>query len=116
MEIMGDTLRVELALFNVKVQALITGSVDTQGLTYFGDFSLPENSLYKSMEWTIKARANGAGRPKPMKGAAFADLVIPTIIGGDKSKVWPGLIASAVGFIAGWFPLWLTVRFSIDFF
>ena len=109
MEIMSDTMRVELAPFNVKVQALVTSSVKTQGLTYFGNFSLPEESLYKSIEATIKARANGAGRPKLMTAAAFANTVVPTIIVGSKSKTWPGLIAKAVGFMAAWFPLWLTV-------
>ncbi|MCJ1326112.1 hypothetical protein MMC10_002776 [Thelotrema lepadinum] len=115
MEIMSDTMRVELAPFDVKVQALVTSSVKTEGLTYFGNFKLPEDSLYKSIEATIKGRANGAGRPKLMTATDFADAVVPTIIAGSKSKTWPGLIAKVVGFMANWFPLWLTVSLRMGF-
>ena len=109
MEIMSDTLHVELAPFGVSVQAIVIGAVKTQGLTYFSNFSLPDDSLYKSIEGTIKGRANGTERPNLMAAADFAEKVVPIILAGHKKKFWPGKIASVVGFMATWFPLWLTV-------
>jgi hypothetical protein len=64
MEIMSDTLRLELSPFKVNALSVVTGAVQTNGLTYFEDFELPPDSLYKSIEDTIFARAHPRGSPK----------------------------------------------------
>ncbi|KAJ7811646.1 NAD-P-binding protein [Mycena olivaceomarginata] len=55
----GDTLRIELAPFNVRVVNLITGAVNTNILQPYIDNPpefFPENSLYRSMEEERKAQ------------------------------------------------------------
>ncbi|KAF3070403.1 NADPH-dependent 1-acyldihydroxyacetone phosphate reductase [Daldinia childiae] len=57
LEIVAETLRLELAPFGVDVLEIVTGAVKTLGQTYFGDFQLPAESLYKGIEDTIAGRA-----------------------------------------------------------
>ncbi|TVY19437.1 Short-chain dehydrogenase cctT [Lachnellula arida] len=107
MEIMSDTLRLELSPFKVNVLSVVTGAVQTKGLTYFDDFKLPPDSLYKSIEETIFARAHGGGSPKRMDVAEYANRVVSTIIKGSSNKTWPGPVAGFIKFASGYFPTWL---------
>jgi hypothetical protein len=79
-------------------------------LTYFDDFKLPPDSLYKSIEDTIFARAHGGGSPKRMNPEAYANKVVSVIVNGSSSKSWPGPVAGFIKFAAGYFPTWLMVR------
>jgi 1-acylglycerone phosphate reductase len=110
MEIMSDTLRLELSPFKVNVLSVVTGAVQTNGLTYFDDFKLPPDSLYKSIEDTIFARAHGGGSPKRMDVAEYANKVVSTIIKGSSSKTWPGPVPGFIKFASTYFPTWLMVR------
>lgn len=112
MEIMNDTLRLELSPFKVKVLSVVTGAVQTNGLTYFDDFKLPSDSLYKSIEYTIFARAHGNGSPKQTNVTEYANKVVSTIIKGSSSKIWPGPVAGFVKFASSFFPTWLMVRYN----
>lgn len=109
MEIMSDTLRLELSPFKVKVLSVVTGSVQTNGLTYFDDFKLPPDSVYKSIEDTIFARAHGAGSPKRLDVAEYASKVVSTIIKESSNKTWPGPVAGFIKFTSSYFPAWLLV-------
>ena len=106
---MTETLRLELAPYNVRVLSVVTGAVQTNGLTYFDDFKLPSDSLYKSIEKTISARAHGSGSPKRMDVAEYADKVVSAIINGSSGKVWPGPVAGFIRFASTFFPSWLMV-------
>lgn len=57
LEIVAETLRLELAPFGVDVMEVVTGGVKSMGQTYFGDVKLPQGSLYKSIEDTFVSRA-----------------------------------------------------------
>ncbi|QKX56023.1 uncharacterized protein TRUGW13939_03123 [Talaromyces rugulosus] len=82
LELIAETLRLELGPFNVKVLSIVTGAVKTMGQTYFGDFKLPDDSLYKSIEDIIAARARGEdGRPR-MALAEYSNEVVTQIIQG----------------------------------
>ncbi|PLB50770.1 putative hydroxybutyrate dehydrogenase [Aspergillus steynii IBT 23096] len=90
LELIAETLRLELAPFGVRVLSIVTGAVQTMGQTYFGDFKLPDNSLYKSIEGTIAARArgeDGRGRGDLM---AYAEEVVSAIESGAEGRVWCG--------------------------
>lgn len=50
MEIIAETLRLELQPFGVGVLCVVTGAVQTNGQTYFEDWKLPEDSLYRPIE------------------------------------------------------------------
>lgn len=53
LEVIAETMRLELKPFGVDVLSVVTGAVKSQGQTYFGDFALPENSLYKPIEDSV---------------------------------------------------------------
>lgn len=50
LEIISETLRLELKPFRVRVLAVVTGAVQSNGQTYFEDLELPEGSLYKGLK------------------------------------------------------------------
>ncbi|KAL4786495.1 hypothetical protein BJX76DRAFT_355043 [Aspergillus varians] len=95
-ELIADTLRLELAPFHVRVLCVVTGAVKTMGQTYFGDFKLPENSLYRPIEETIASRAQGGdGNPREDL-MVYSGKVVSEITDGKLSKFWCG---SGAGFI-----------------
>lgn len=87
---MADTLRLELIPFHVKVLCIPTGAVRTQGQTYFGDFKLPENSLYKPIEQTIAARAQGQDGTERMLLMDYSSQVAAQIEKGATGRFWCG--------------------------
>ena len=108
---MSETLRLELAPFKVRVLSVVTGAVQTKGLTYFDDLELPPDSLFKCIEDTIFARAHGSGSPKRMNVTDYANKVVPTIIKGASGKTWPGPVATFINIASTFFPTWLMVCF-----
>jgi len=95
LELLGDTLRLELEPFKVKVTSVVTGAVDSKGLSYFQDWKLPETSLYKPLEALIASRARGNDGVQRASRADYADEVVSAIIKGDERKIWAG--ANAAG-------------------
>ncbi|KAH9890137.1 hypothetical protein F4778DRAFT_773128 [Xylariomycetidae sp. FL2044] len=89
-EIVADTLRLELAPFGVAVLEIPTGAVKTRGQTYFGDFKLPEASLYKSIESTIASRAQGIDGMPRMDTIEYASGVIDEIVKRTTGRSWHG--------------------------
>ena len=59
LDIVSETLRLELAPFDVNVLTKTTGAVQTRGNTYFDDWKLVADSRYKPIEETIAARTRG---------------------------------------------------------
>ncbi|KAE8375519.1 hypothetical protein BDV26DRAFT_267787 [Aspergillus bertholletiae] len=95
MELMADTLRLELTPFHVKVLCIPTGAVQTQGQTYFGDFKLPEGSLYKPIEETIAARAQGQGGSERMPLMDYSTHVAAQVENGATGRLWCGANAAS---------------------
>lgn len=50
-------MRHEMAPFSVDVLEVLTGAVEPNGQTYFGDFKLPDQSLFKGVEDVIASGA-----------------------------------------------------------
>ncbi|KAE8142934.1 hypothetical protein BDV38DRAFT_293402 [Aspergillus pseudotamarii] len=90
LELMADTLRLELIPFHVKVLCIPTGAVRTQGQTYFGDFKLPDQSLYKPIEETIAARAQGQDDTERMPLMDYSSQVVAQIENGATGRFWCG--------------------------
>lgn len=101
-EIMADTLRHEVQPFGVTVNMIVTGAVVSKGQTYFGDYALPENSLYKSIESTIAARARGEDGLTRMPTADYAAAVVDEIVKGESGKFWYGDYAEGLKY--AWTP------------
>ncbi|KAK7752877.1 hypothetical protein SLS62_005219 [Diatrype stigma] len=95
-EIVAETLRLELAPFGVGVLEVVTGGVKTKGQTYFGDFQLPEQSLYKSIESTIAGRAQGNDGMPRMDTMEYATAVVDEITKRTTGRFWCGNNADGV--------------------
>ncbi|CAI6089053.1 unnamed protein product [Clonostachys chloroleuca] len=96
MEVVADTLRLELAPFGVDVLEVVTGGVKSRGQTYFGDFKLPENSLYKKIESTVANRAQGGDGMPRMDTEEYAAAVSDTILKRTTGRFWCGQHADQV--------------------
>lgn len=97
-EIISETLRLEMAPFGVTVLAVTTGAVKTNGQTYFEDWKLPPDSIYKPIEDTIASRARGHDGVERMDTMAYANKVVNDIERGASGKVWRGNNAAGVRF------------------
>ncbi|KAI9924227.1 hypothetical protein ASPWEDRAFT_116254 [Aspergillus wentii DTO 134E9] len=103
-EIIAETLRLEMAPFHVNVLSVVTGAVKTNGQTYFQDWKLPEDSLYKPIEDTIHKRTRGADGVKRMELMEYATKVVHEIVGGHTGKFWYGNNAGGVKFGSTYLP------------
>jgi 1-acylglycerone phosphate reductase len=81
---------------------IVTGAVISKGQTYFGDFALPENSLYKRIEGTIAARARGEDGVTRMPTANYATAVVDEISKRTSGKFWYGDYAQNLKYV--WTP------------
>lgn len=87
---MAETLRLEIEPFGVKTVQVVTGAVKSKGQTYFEDWKLPENSLYKEVEELIANRARGGdGHPRDDTDK-YAKSVVNDILSGKIGKIWRG--------------------------
>ncbi|GFF43815.1 NADPH-dependent 1-acyldihydroxyacetone phosphate reductase [Aspergillus udagawae] len=107
LEIIAETLRLEMAPFNVKVLSIVTGAVRTNGQTYFDDLRLPEDSLYKTIEDTVVARARGKDGATRMAAEEYAAQVVRAITAGRQGKFWCGSMAGTVWFGSTYLPQWI---------
>ncbi|KAL2751867.1 hypothetical protein ACRALDRAFT_2045111 [Sodiomyces alcalophilus JCM 7366] len=103
-EIMAETLRLELAPFQVKVLSVVTGALKTKIQTHFDDWKLPEGSLYAPVESTIRDRARGHEGAPRTEADDYAQRVVAEIIGGRTGKFWCGASAGAVKFGTSYLP------------
>ncbi|KAI2472276.1 hypothetical protein F4781DRAFT_9690 [Annulohypoxylon bovei var. microspora] len=78
----------ELAPFGVGVLEVVTGEVQTMGQTYFGNFQLLAQSLYKSIEDTIASRAQGKEGMPRMDMVEYATAVVDEITKRATGRFW----------------------------
>ncbi|KAF5871215.1 putative nadph-dependent 1-acyldihydroxyacetone phosphate reductase protein [Botrytis fragariae] len=81
LEILSETLRLELQPFGVHVPSIVTGAVQTNGQTYFEDWKLPQESLYKPIESIIHKRARGGDVVLRTNTMEYAEQVVKSIVG-----------------------------------
>ncbi|RHZ49178.1 SDR family oxidoreductase [Aspergillus thermomutatus] len=107
LEIIAETLRLEMAPFGVRVLSVVTGAVRTNGQAYFDDLQLPEDSLYKPIEETVAARARGEDGVARMPAEEYAGHVVRAITAGRQGKFWCGNMAGSVWFGSTYLPQWM---------
>lgn len=105
----SDTLRLELAPFGVKVVTVVTGAVRTNILSIGVNFVIPANSMFKSIEKEIAARAWGEDGTPRMETAVYAEKVVADSLGGANRQIWRGSHASIVRFTSNLFPASISV-------
>ena len=80
-------MRVELKPFHVSVTQILTGMVLSNCHSYFDDFTLPDESLYKPIEKSISKYASGrAGMPT----SEYTEHVVEIILKRETEKYWFG--------------------------
>lgn len=98
LEIVSETLRLEMQPFDVTVLSVVTGAVDTLGNTYFAEFKLPESSIYAPIESTIASRAQGHDGVKRESRKEYAIKVVAEVARGIGGTMWCGSHAGGVKF------------------
>ncbi|PQE16146.1 oxidoreductase short-chain dehydrogenase reductase family protein [Rutstroemia sp. NJR-2017a BVV2] len=94
----SETMRLELAPFQVKVLAVVSGVVATNIMSHGNDWKLPPQSLYSKVSKAIEARATGADvkASQKMDPKKFANKVVTDVLSGASGRTWRGSIASVV--------------------
>lgn len=117
LEILMETLRVELQPFGVSVLSVVNGTVKSNGQNWkhFEDWKLPENSIYKPVEELIHNKIqekdgvynDGVARVDTMQ---HAEQLGDKILGGATGTIWCGGQAGGVKFATTYIPQFLLVR------
>lgn len=84
--------------FGVNVLSVVTGAVASNGNTYFGDWKLPEESLFRPIEGVIAKRAQGHDGSWRMDREEYAEKVVSEIVRGASGQLWYGGQAGGVKF------------------
>lgn len=94
----GETLRLELNPFGVRVVSVITGAIDTNIMRNSPVPKLPESSRYVAAQKQITDLATGAYNEglKRMPAEAFAEKVVNEVLQGANGKIWKGEYSSVV--------------------
>lgn len=111
MEIMAETLRLELAPFGVRVLSVVTGAVESAGYTRGVGFELPEGSLYKPIEGVIGKKASGGDDISKEDTMVYAGKVVDEVVDGNKAKFWCGNHAGFAKYATAMLPGFVMVSF-----
>ena len=100
----SETLRLELAPFDVKVITCVTGAVKTNIMSNSAKHDLPAGSLYAPIARKVSARANGedvkdAGTPED-----FAKRLVNDTLSGTSGLVYRGKLATITKYISTFLP------------
>ncbi|MCJ1285459.1 hypothetical protein MMC26_004799 [Xylographa opegraphella] len=94
--IASETLRLELAPFNINVITAMLGVVKSNLHVNSAEYSLPPDSMYKPVEKNINDSDLGKDVPKAMEAEVFANRLVKDILNGKKGLVWRGNMAHVV--------------------
>ncbi|GJJ08453.1 hypothetical protein Clacol_002671 [Clathrus columnatus] len=101
----GNTLRVELAPFNIKVTTVITGGVKSNVSAPQHRYQLPSNSLYLPMKEDFLSKRQGNSQKSAMDTDAYArSIVASTIKPSPEPWLWQGKSSYLVWFIDTFWP------------
>ncbi|KAE8154394.1 hypothetical protein BDV25DRAFT_126495 [Aspergillus avenaceus] len=109
LNILTDTLRLELRPLGVSVLTIMVGTVTTTFHANEPEVILPPTSRYTAIRDTISQWATGKAGPKGCSVTEFAELIVDDVLGGN-GVIWRGPNSGAVWFVSRWFPSWLLDR------
>jgi 1-acylglycerone phosphate reductase len=112
---MGETLRLELRPFNVRVLTLVTGCVQADIYRKPGEFQLPPKSIYSSIVSTLSDVAEGKLDPKMMPAEIYASKVVADVLKERTGLVYRGNVATVIR-ILSWLPAIILVSFAVSSF
>ncbi|KAJ5936071.1 Short-chain dehydrogenase/reductase SDR [Penicillium verhagenii] len=107
----GETLRLELAPFEVDVLTVVAGAVDTHIFDNGPSLVLPPESIYHkfgtNIENRVQAKDSDTLLPFWMETGGFARKVVNDSLGSSKGKTWRGSLASCTYFARSY--LWTRI-------
>jgi 1-acylglycerone phosphate reductase len=104
----SNTLRVELAPFDVKVVTVVTGGVKSQIARL--DRQLPPDSIYLPIDAEYLRRTKHS-QEVGMPSDQYAESVVSQLVRNSKPRfIWEGTSAKLVWFISTFLPHWVMVR------
>jgi len=107
-EVLSETLRLELQPFNVKVVIVITGAVKTNIFNNSPGYHLPEGSLYSKAGKEIEKCAT-VNPASPVLAEDYARSVVNDVLAGASGPLYHGSMATVVRFVMGYFPKFVLV-------
>ena len=110
----GETLRLELAPFHVRVLTLVTGCVQADIYKKPGEFQLPPKSIYSRIFSTLADTAEGKLDPEMMPAEIYASKVVADVLKDRTGLVYRGNIATMIRIIS-WLPPILLVSPPLRF-
>ncbi|KAJ8061073.1 hypothetical protein OCU04_010150 [Sclerotinia nivalis] len=87
---LGETLRLELAPFDVKILTIVSGAVKADIYKKPGEFSLPPDSIYAPIVSKIADVAEGKTNPDMMETDAYASKVVADLLKERDGLVYRG--------------------------
>ncbi|KAF2257879.1 oxidoreductase [Lojkania enalia] len=108
MNLLSETMRLELAPLGIKVITLMTGNVKSHMSDPTACTSLPSTSRYLE----IKDKLDTTGYSN-MPTEKFAKQVVEDMLVGKDGKVWRGLNALTVRLLAHSLPVWIMDRLML---
>ncbi|KAL3476900.1 NAD(P)-binding protein [Aspergillus californicus] len=102
----SETLRLEVAPFNVRVISLVTGAIDTKLMSH-AKINLPPDSVYVPAIDEIRNRGIGADVTNKSDPGDFARDVVHDVLAGAQGPVWRGAMSGMVRFMYRFGPAWL---------
>ncbi|OJD32602.1 short-chain dehydrogenase reductase family [Diplodia corticola] len=113
LQTLGETLRLELQPFGVRVITVVSGAVESKVFNNGVPLRLPAGSLYRPAEKEIAARAAGADIEKNHSTLEeYSRALVSDFLGGKDGKVYRGCMSTLVRVLAAWSPAWLFEWFS----
>lgn len=111
----SETLRSEMAPFDVKVVTLMTGSVESNisKQPSVTGFRLPEDSFYRPIAADIANRIQNSDIGGA-KTAEYARSVVKMVAGGWNGMLWSGKFSSVVWFMSSFLPRWMFDRAAVS--
>ena len=109
LNILSDTLRLELAPFGVSVLTVLVGTVSTPFHANEPDVQLPPTSRYALIRDTISKWAKGEAGPKGGSPDELAASLVDDVVGNGSGQVWKGANSGAVKFVSRWVPTSMAV-------
>ncbi|KAF8205544.1 NAD-P-binding protein [Mycena galopus ATCC 62051] len=98
----GNTLRVELAPFNISVITVVTGGVQSN---IAKPNSIPDNSLYKSMEMVYQAKRINMSQANATPAQKYARIVVAeTMKSKPRGWLWAAHQSTAIWFADTFLP------------
>lgn len=77
-ELVVDTLCLEVEPLGLNVPCVVTGGVKSAGQTYFDNLKVPDTSFYKSVETVISKARGHDGMPR-MDALGYANAVVDEV-------------------------------------